>query len=158
MYRIIVVCTGNICRSPMAEGLLKNRMPETLKGRMEVSSAGTYGLQGHPASDNAVRAMALIGIDCARHRARQLTRQMLEEADLLVAMEKYHLREIKRLSGKRKPDARLIGEFGLPTGKQEIDDPYGRSLSVYKACVQRLIPCVDGIIEWLGHHLPTEKG
>ena len=158
MYRIIVVCTGNICRSPMAEGLIQNRMPLDLKGRVEVSSAGTYGVQGHPASDNAVKAMALMGIDFTRHRARQLTRLMLEEADLVLAMEKYHLKEIKRLSIKSTPDVRLIGAFGLPPGQQEIDDPYGTPLSVYKSCIQRLIPCVDGLIEWLGQHLPLEDG
>jgi protein-tyrosine-phosphatase len=140
----------------MAEGLLQHRLPLEMRDRVEVGSAGTYGLQGHPASDNAVKAMALMGIKIAHHRARQLTRPMLEHADLVVAMEKPHLKEIRRLSTRGMSDARLIGKFGLPAGQQEIDDPYGSPLSVYKDCIQRLIPCVDGLIEWLGQHLPMD--
>lgn len=158
MFHILVVCTGNICRSPMAEGLLKGRMPLDLVHRVTVSSAGTRAVHGHPPSENAVEAMSLNGFYIDRHRARQLTRDMIKEADLIVAMEKRHLKEIRRMHGWGKSPAQLIGEFGHLPGSQEIDDPIGEPLQVYEACIERLRPCVDGIIEWLNENLPPEEG
>lgn len=157
MYHILVVCTGNICRSPMAEGLLKGRMPLDLEDRVSVSSAGTHAMHGHPPAGNAVEAMALNGYAIERHRARQLTREIVKGVDLVVAMEKEHLKEIKRLRGWGKTPVCLIGEFGLPAGEEEIDDPIGKALPAYEACIERLRPCIDGIIEWLNQNLPSEE-
>lgn len=156
MFHILVVCTGNICRSPMAEGLLKGRMPLDLEDRVAVSSAGTHAMHGHPPASNAVEAMALNGYSIQRHRARQLTRDMVKNAHLVVAMEKEHLKEIKRLRGWSKTTVYLIGEFGLPEGEEEIADPIGEPLPVYQTCIERLRPCIDGIIEWLNQNLPSE--
>lgn len=137
----------------MAEGLLKGRMPLDLEDRVNVSSAGTNALHGYPPAGNAMEAMTLNGYSIQGHRARQLTREMIKSADLIVAMEKEHLKEIKRLRGWGKTTACLIGEFGLPTGDKEIADPIGEPIPVYQACIERLRPCIDGIIEWLNQNL-----
>lgn len=158
MFQILVVCTGNICRSPMAEGLLKGRMPLDLEDRVAVSSAGTHAMHGHPPASDAIEAMDLYGYSIQRHRARQLTRNMVKNADLVVAMENEHLKEIKRLRGWSKTTLHLIGEFGLPEGEEEIADPIGEALPAYQACIERLRPCIDGIIEWLNQqNLPPEN-
>jgi protein-tyrosine phosphatase len=158
MFQILFVCTGNICRSPMAEGLLKGRMPLDLIDRVAISSAGTHAVVGRPAEDKAREVMAMKGFHIDQHRARQVTREMIKQADLLLVMEKGHLKEIRRLQGWGKSPARLIGEFGLPSGQQEIYDPYGEPLPRYEACYARLRPCVDGIIEWLNKTLAPGSG
>lgn len=83
---VLVVCTGNICRSPIAEGLLRARM--TPGGR--VMSAGIGALVGHPADPLAVELMSEKGFDITPHRAQQLTRQLLSEADLVLTLERQH--------------------------------------------------------------------
>lgn len=157
MYHVLFVCTGNICRSPMAAGLLENRLPLDLVDRVTVSSAGTHGLHGQLATANAIRAMAEAGFDIRAHRGRQLTRAMTRRADLIVAMEKVHLKEIKRVHGWGKLNARLLGEFGLPAGEQEIEDPIGQPLRAYQSCLKRLRPCIDGLIEWFNDHLLADE-
>jgi protein-tyrosine phosphatase len=85
--RILVLCTANQCRSPMAAAFLARRLP-----RAEVSSAGAFG-SGMPASDGAVRVMAARGIDLAEHRSRVVDADALHEADLVIAMARSHVRE-----------------------------------------------------------------
>jgi protein-tyrosine phosphatase len=102
MTSILVVCSGNICRSPMAEGLLRHAM----QGRARVDvpsirSAGTIAMEGTPATPEAVAAARDLGVDIALHRARRLTDVMIGEADLLVCMAAEHREEI----GERVPAA-----------------------------------------------------
>jgi protein-tyrosine phosphatase len=98
MTSILVVCTGNICRSPMAEGFLR----DDLQGRFgadapAVSSAGTSGLEGQAASAGSVRAAAERGSNIEAHRARRLTHQMLREADLVLCMAGDHRAQVAAL-------------------------------------------------------------
>ena len=86
--RILVVCTANRCRSPMAEVLLARRLPG-----VEVTSAGSME-PGHPASGGSLRAMATRGLDLSGHVSRQLAAPMIESADLVVCMARRHLREV----------------------------------------------------------------
>jgi low molecular weight protein-tyrosine phosphatase len=98
MTSILVVCTGNICRSPMAEGFLR----DDLEGRFgadapTVSSAGTSGLEGQAASAGSVRAAAERGSNIEAHRARRLTHEMLREADLVLCMAGDHRVQVASL-------------------------------------------------------------
>ncbi len=89
--RVLFVCTGNQCRSPMAEALLRAKLPED--SRIQVASAGTIG-NGTPPPDHAVRLMAERGLDIEDRPSRPLDHEMLEEADLVVAMARQHLVEV----------------------------------------------------------------
>lgn len=154
MYEILMVCTGNICRSPMAEGLLKHLLPPELKSQVNIRSAGTHGLHGHQAEPNAVAAMAHWGIDIGSHRARLLTYDMIRQADLILAMEKAHLEAIRGMSLFARPDARLLTHFGPSHLSSEIADPYGAPLEAYQECLQILRPCINGVIRWLAFEDP----
>jgi protein-tyrosine phosphatase len=91
MTSILVVCTGNVCRSPMAEGLLRNALAARFADEAPtVSSAGTAGWEGKPAMPEAVRAAAERGAEIADHTARALTEEMVEPADLVLAMATEH--------------------------------------------------------------------
>jgi protein-tyrosine phosphatase len=86
MVTILVVCTGNICRSPIAEGFLRQVLGERRIDGVQVESAGVSGLDGSPAVHEAVSALAERGVDISSHLARTLTRRMAESADLVLAM------------------------------------------------------------------------
>ena len=148
-----MVCTGNICRSPMAEGLLRHYLPDDLKERIEVASAGTGALHGYQAQEHAIEAMAGLGIDIGNHRARQLTRSIARDADLILVMEAFHLGQVKRFLGWGQNKPRMISEFDSDTPVQDIQDPYGEPLAAYQTCIKTLRPCIRGVILWLGSNL-----
>lgn len=102
--RILLLCTGNTCRSSIAEGILKHKLEHTSVGsrRPEVVSAGLSAFDGSPASDEAVRAMRERGIDISSHRAKNVTREMVSSADLILVMTLTH----KRMTLDRFPEAR----------------------------------------------------
>jgi protein-tyrosine phosphatase len=91
MTSILVVCTGNICRSPIAEGLLRNALQRRFGDAAPVvSSAGTSGLEGSDAMPESVQAAYELGVDIAGHRGRRLTAEMAEASDLLLCMASNH--------------------------------------------------------------------
>src|SRR5690606_1974306 len=95
VYRILVVCTGNVCRSPMAEGILRDLLEnEGLGDQVEVRSAGTWAVSGSPASENAVRVSADLGVDIEEHRSTPLSHALIHGANLILTMEPGHLEEI----------------------------------------------------------------
>jgi protein-tyrosine phosphatase len=152
-YHVLMVCTGNICRSPMAAGLLRHYLPADLKGRIQVSSAGTHALHGHQAHEHAVAEMGRLGIDISDHRARQITRDIARSADLILVMEAVHASLVKRLLSWSKKKPCLISEFDQQAGVGEIADPYGQPPQAYAQCIQTLRPCIKGVILWLGNNL-----
>ena len=153
MFHVMMVCTGNICRSPMAAGLLAHYMPADIKERVEVSSAGTHALEGYKAHEHAIETMAQLGIDIDHHRARQLTRPLARSADLILTMEFNHLREIQKIQGRKQAEPRLLLDFDHQSAEVEVDDPYRNPLSAYQECVHVLRPCIKGIILWMGSNM-----
>lgn len=97
MLRVLFVCTGNICRSPLAEAFLADRARSLPQGLLEVRSAGTWGREGHPAMPETIRVGAEHGLDVERHTASPLTVDLIEPHDLLVGMTEEHVAEIGRM-------------------------------------------------------------
>jgi protein-tyrosine-phosphatase len=98
MASILIVCTGNICRSPMAEGILRQLLAERGAGHIRVESAGVAGWQDSPPTEEAIMAMLERGIDITSHMARRLGRLMIDSADLIVAMTTDHRDAVARVS------------------------------------------------------------
>ncbi|RMH18861.1 MAG: low molecular weight phosphotyrosine protein phosphatase [Gammaproteobacteria bacterium] len=117
--RILVVCIGNICRSPAAEAMLRHR----LSPDHEVSSAGIAALVDHAAFAPIVELMRQRGLDLSGHRARQLTREMTARSDLILVMEKKHVNEIHALAPESRGRVYRLGHWL----DQEIPDPYRKS-------------------------------
>lgn len=139
---ILFVCTGNICRSPMAATLLKAKiaaMGDTDK--YQVESAGTWGVNGQPASQNAQLVMQQRGLSVDGHVARTVSREIIDHADLILVMTQSHRDALNaEFSGIRRKMHLMSELFGL---EYDISDPYGRSLEAYEICATDLSDMID---------------
>jgi protein-tyrosine phosphatase len=133
----------------MAEGLLRHRLPEALKPAVSVRSAGTHGLHGNRAEAYAVRAAAAHGADIRDHRASVLDVGMVRSADLVLAMEKYHIDKINDLLFFRCKYALLLGTFAANRENPEIEDPYGLAFDAYETCASEIVACLPALIDHL---------
>lgn len=135
--RILVVCIGNICRSPMAEGLIRQAVPG-----VQISSAGVSALVGHGADPIAVEIMAGAGIDITAHRARMLNDAIAREADLILVMDEQQRQHL----AKQYPYVRgKVFRLGDAAG-EDIPDPYRQDPQVFRAVFSMINSGVD---EWV---------
>ena len=134
---VVFVCTGNICRSPMAEAVARH-LERRVGGRDQYSSAGTHAIVGAGATQQAQDAMAELEIPLRWHRARQLTPAVVQEADLLVALNTEHVAYIEQ----HFSDARV-------TLLDTVPDPYGHDLDTYRSARDQIAVAVENRIgEW----------
>jgi protein-tyrosine phosphatase len=126
-FSVLVVCTGNSCRSPMAQVMLAHMLEGT---PVFVYSAGTAAPEGNPATALAVEAMGEVGLDLTRHRARQLEPEMIRAADLVLVMEEYHRQRVLESVPEAAGRTWLLLSFA--GSEAEVGDPLGSSLAVYR--------------------------
>jgi protein-tyrosine-phosphatase len=153
---IVIVCTANICRSPMAEGLLTHALAAEgppLKD-LKVISAGLAARPGERVSENSVIALKKVGIDIADHRARVLTQQMLNEALAVFCMTQSHCGLIELQASPVPPRMHLLRAF-MPEGStREIADPFGGSLKHYEQSRDEMVEAIPGIVAYLKTLVP----
>lgn len=123
--RILVVCIGNICRSPVAEAMLRQALPNK-----QLSSAGLGALVGQGVEPTARELAEAEGLDVTDHRARQLTREMLTDADLILVMSPGQRRAVGELAPQALGKTMLLGKW-LPD-EPEIPDPYRKSREAFE--------------------------
>jgi protein-tyrosine phosphatase len=139
----------------MAEGLIKDMLPKTMQARISVSSAGTHAIHGNTASDFAVQVMQTYGVDIAGHRARMLSKSMLKNADLILVMEKLHLKYIRFMSFFGMKKIHRISEFDKNREPYDLPDPMGGDIEQYRASALLLKTCVKGVNAYLEKTLQT---
>ena len=130
MKTILFVCTGNVCRSPMAEGLMRDLLRE--RNDITVISAGVSASKGAPASQPAVAALSELGIDIRRFRSQPVTEKLLDQCTHVFTMTRDHKRIIDLLFPEYGEKIRLLGEFSRGGG--DVPDPIGQGLPTYKRC------------------------
>ncbi len=128
--KILVVCVGNICRSPTAEKLLQRYLPEK-----KISSAGIGALVGHAAEPLAVKTAAARLLSLEGHIARQLTGQLCRDNDLILVMERRHVEAVSKLAPEVRGKIMLFGHWN---GSIDIPDPYKKSAEAFES-VYRLL-------------------
>lgn len=131
-YVIMFVCTGNTCRSPMAEGALKKLLKTRTSGNYEVISSGTAAATGYPATLYAIEAAKIWDADISNHESQPLTEDLIKKSDLILCMTSSHLIEVLRMSGDSKGKTYLFKNFpdNNPEG-ESVDDPIGQPLDRY---------------------------
>ena len=176
--KVLFVCTGNICRSPMAEALLRHAWAERgCPGELEVASAGTWADFGSPATSGALDAMATRGIELRSHRSRPARPAEIEAADLVVVMTSVHVREVldavpvvkeKLVMLKELPEMRaalasddhqgdlekrlaqlLSAPRPEPRRALDVDDPIGLPVIAYQRCADDLARGVNALVDAL---------
>jgi protein-tyrosine phosphatase len=172
--RVLMVCTGNICRSPLAMALMRHHLDQQGCDGVEVVSAGVSAVIDAPASRPAVRVLHDRGIDLTDHRARHLTRAELERADLVVVMAQDHLDAIRALAPETLPKVARLKDLArrsitpMPGTDRagrlqallaatppaelaalDVADPYGRSLDSYATTAEEIERGVDALVRVL---------
>lgn len=138
---ILVVCVGNICRSPALELLLKARFPDK-----QISSAGLGALVGKPVDPEMKKQLLSDGIDPQAHVARQLNREMLNRADVVLVMEPGHRNAIADILPGAMGKTFLAGKW---LGDESVGDPYRKSPEVFAICYAQLVECADSWVSKL---------
>jgi len=144
---LLFVCTGNICRSPMAEYLLRARLgPDS---RWRVASAGVSAPAGLPASEPAVAALREKGIDLRPHRSRALSRELIDDALLIVVMTAAHLAQIRMMNPGAVEKGFLLKLFDPAAGGRDIEDPLGLSVEGYRLTRDEIDAALPGLAAFM---------
>lgn len=139
--KIIFICTGNTCRSPMAEGLFRRLLAESGITDITCDSAGLFANPGEPAADNAVAACRELGVDLSAHRAKPLSQEMLQSTDLFVVMMQSHAGVLKS-SGVPQEKIKVLGGG--------VGDPFGGSPAIYRASRDQIQKALEELLHELG--------
>ncbi|MBL7073238.1 MAG: low molecular weight protein arginine phosphatase [Candidatus Omnitrophica bacterium] len=144
---VLFVCTGNSCRSIMAEAYLKKRTEEEALS-IEIRSAGTYGAYGLSPTNEAIKVISDEGIDPAGLGSKTLTDEFINWADVILVMEPAHKSRIIDMVPEAAEKVRYLAEYGGAEG-ESIPDPIGKPLEHYRECFNSIKSHVEELIKWL---------
>ena len=143
--KVLTVCTGNICRSPMAEGIIRSIFQAD--PFMTVLSAGTHAVAGNPATEFAILSSQEKGIDITGHSARPLDSVLIGSSDLILCMEPSHAEWVLSLNSSIYEKVYNLADFsGSDKRLKSIPDPYGCSLREYRECFDEINTCIHNFL------------
>lgn len=148
MKRILFVCTGNTCRSPMAQGLLTKilgTVPDENPNTFEICSAGLFAVSGLPASPEAIKTMQEYGIDISQHKSRQVNKEIIKQSDFIIVMTAMHYDHLLAMYPESENKLSSLGELAGFHG--EVKDPFGKEIKEYKKTAAQLHSMLEKIID-----------
>ena len=146
---VLIVCRGNLCRSPYAAQRLAQALGSSAGGDLTVDSAG-FLAPGHHPPRNALAAAHQLGVDLSTHQSRQLHPDLIRRADLVLAMEPEQQRSICVVHRRSAATTMLLGDFDPePVSTRAIPDPYGRPVEEFIACYRRIDQCIEAVVRGL---------
>jgi protein-tyrosine-phosphatase len=148
VQKILFVCTGNSCRSIMAEAYMKKRAQEESLS-LEVKSAGTLGINDMPPTQQALKVLADEGIDTEGYQSKALSKELIDWADLILVMEPLHKSRILEDVPEAEGKVRYLAEFNPEKNDVMIPDPIGRPVAFYKTSFGLIRYSIEELIKWL---------
>ena len=138
----------------MAQGILQQMLEQAQLASVQVESAGVFAVDGMASTRETQRVLQAVGVDCAAHRARSVTPQMVQEADLVLVMEQFQLEEVLRRAPSAKEKVHLLKTYGASPGEvtehPNIPDPIGKPLEVYEVCFAEIKEAVERVAKTVG--------
>lgn len=151
MKKIMFICTGNVCRSPMAKYYF-NKVIETkkLQDKYIGTSCGIYSVKGEHATDNAIEAMKDYDVDMTSHKATRIQDSQIMSCDLIITLTIYHKNVVVKMYPELAEKVYTLKEYVNPKVEyKDIDDPWGLDINTYKFCAKEITENIDKMIEKL---------
>jgi len=156
MKEIVFVCTGNTCRSPMAEGLLREALPAQWDAEVTVSSAGTHAWNGQPAASLSVKVLQEKGIDISGHLARLVTPDIINKASLVVALTPDHLDMMRATVPGAGEWMIILGGLDPEREKADVEDPIGGDVGDYRAARDDIAHLIAFLLEYIAERFDLQ--
>jgi len=154
---ILLVCSGNVSRSFLAEALLKTELKALKVEDVSVASAGLYAFPGSPPDPEMTAYLSSMGISFEPHEARQMSKQELDWADLILVMERRHEDDLEKLWPEAKLKVQLLGKYVAGGWEDDILDPFGNSPYHYRLAQSQITLAVKSLAKWLVRNRNRKK-